>query len=165
MPFGRGGGRVVAALDVLTSFGLELLFERVYTIDEWHAGPRAGVANFAGVPHFYRWVSPQSEAWNPGEDRFELTPLSAELFEMILEANDLFRRWHPGPRTSDDSPENPSGPAGERARYAELERQIADALATRLPIAIMRGHFDFDPDRVRWVPVDRSHPRRDVSRN
>jgi hypothetical protein len=144
---------------------MELLFERVYTIDEWRAGPRAGVANFAGVPHFYRSVSPESEAWSPDEDRFELTTLSPELFDMILEANALLQRWHPGPRTSGDEVQNPSGAAGERARYDKLERQIADALAARLPIAIMRGHFDFDPDRVRWVPVDRSRPRRDVSQN
>lgn len=145
---------------------MELLFERVYTIDEWRTGPRAGVANFAGVPHFYRSVSPDSDAWSPDEDRFELTPLTAELFEMILEANALFLRWHPGPRTSGQDAEDGSrAPEEDRARYDTLGRQIADALATRHPIAIMRGHFDFDPDRVRWAPIDRARPRRDVSQN
>jgi hypothetical protein len=144
---------------------MELLFERVYTIDEWRAGPRAGVASFAGVPHYYRSVSPGSDAWSPNEDRFELTPLSAELFDMMLEASALFSRWHPGPRTGNHGARDGSGPAEERARYEELEREIADALATRLPIAIMRGHFDFDPDRVRWTPIDHARPRRDVSHN
>jgi len=144
---------------------MELLFEHVYTIDEWRAGPRAGVANFAGVPHYYRSVTPGSDAWSPDEDRFELIPLSAELFDTILEASALFSRWHPGPRTSNHSARDGSRPAEEGARYEELERQIADALAMRLPIAIMRGHFDFDPDRVRWTPIDRARPRRDVSHN
>jgi hypothetical protein len=144
---------------------MELLFERVYTIDEWHAGPRAGVANFAGAPHFYRSVAPDSEAWSPGEDLFELTPLSAELLDMMLEASALFRRWHPGPRTSIHSAQDGSGAPEDRARYARLEREIADALATRHPIAIMRGHFDFDPDRVRWTPIDRARARRKVSQN
>jgi hypothetical protein len=144
---------------------MELLFESVYTIDEWHAGPRAGVANFAGVPHFYRSVSPDNEAWSPDEDRFELTPLSLELFEMMLEANALFRRWHPGPRTSSQAPFDGAGTPRDRARYDDLERQIAAALAARLPIAIMRGHFDFDPDRVRWTPIGRARPRREVSQN
>jgi hypothetical protein len=144
---------------------MELSFERVHTIDEWRAGPRAGVANFAGVPHFYRSVSPESEAWSPDDDRFELTPISAELFEMMLAANALSRRWHPGPRTSGHDAQDRSGAADDRARYDKLERQIADALAERLPIAIMRGHFDFDPDRVRWTPIDRAHPDRAVSRN
>jgi hypothetical protein len=144
---------------------MELLFERVYTIDEWRAGPRAGVANFAGVPHFYRFVSQGSDAWSPDEDRYELTPLSSELFEMMLEASDLFRRWHPGPRIGNDDALDGVGAAEDRARYHALERRIADALAARLPIAIMRGHFDFDPDRVRWTPIDRARPRREVSQN
>ena len=144
---------------------MQLFFERVYTIDEWCAGPRAGVANFAGVPHFYRSVMPDSDAWAPGEDRFELIPLTPELLEMLLEADSLFRRWHPGPRTGSGGPEAGGGPTEGGARYAELERQIADGLAKRHPIAIMRGHFDFDPDRVRWTPIDRAHPHRDVSQN
>ena len=62
---------------MLTSFGMQLFFERVYTIDEWRAGPRAGVANFAGAPHFYRSVKQPRRGVR--EDRFELTPLSPEL--------------------------------------------------------------------------------------
>ena len=144
---------------------MQLFFERVYTIDEWRAGPRAGVANFAGAPHFYRSVDPRSEAWSPDEDRFELTPLSAELLGMMLEASALFRRWHPGPRISGQDAPADSGAAEERARYVALERQIADGLAKRHPIAIMRGQFDFDPDRVRWTPINHARPRRDVSQN
>ena len=142
-----------------------LFFERVYTIDEWRAGPRAGVANFAGAPHFYRSVEPGNHAWSPDEDRFELTPLSPELLAMMLEADALLHLWHPGPRSTNRLPSDGAGPAEERARYAELERQIADGLAERHPIAIMRGHFDFDPDRVRWTPIDRGRPHRDVSQN
>lgn len=144
---------------------MQLFFERVYTIDEWRAGPRAGVANFAGAPHFYRSITPESEAWSPLEDRFELTPLSGELLDMILEADALFRRWHPGPRTGDGwAPASARGAAGW-SRFVELQRQIADGLAARHPVAIMRGHFDFDPDRVRWTPIDSAHRPRDVSQN
>ena len=144
---------------------MQLFFERVYTIDEWRSGPRAGVANFAGAPHYYRSVERGNEAWSPTEDRFELIPLSPELLAMMLEADALLHRWHPGPRTSDLAPLDGFSLARERARYAELERQIADALAERHPIAIMRGHFDFDPDRVRWTPIDPGRQHRDVSQN
>lgn len=47
---------------MLPSYEMQVFFERVYTIDEWRAGPRAGVANFAGAPHFYRSVDPRSDA-------------------------------------------------------------------------------------------------------
>lgn len=157
---------VVVRLHTLASLGMQLFFERVYTIDEWCGGPRAGVANFAGVPHFYRSVSRESAAWAPDEPRFEIIPLTPELLAMILEADALFRRWHLGPRTgSGGPPPDGCGPAEERARYVDLERQIAHGLAKRHPIAIMRGHFDFDPDRVRWTPIDRARPHRDVSQN
>ena len=156
---------VVVGPCTLTSLGMQLFFERVYTIDEWRAGPRTGVASFAGVPHFYRSVDPNSEAWAPDEDRFELIPLTAKLLEILLEADALFRRWHPGPRTGNSGLPDGCGPSEERARYADLERQIADGLAKRHPIAIMRGHFDFDPDRVRWTPIERALPLRDVSQN
>jgi hypothetical protein len=144
---------------------MQALFERVYTIDEWRAGPRAGVASFAGAPHFYRSVGPESDTWSPEEDRFELIPLPAGLLKMMLEADALFRRWHPGPRTTSQWVPDGAGPAEERARYTQLAREIADGLAKRHPIAIMRGHFDFDPDRVRWTPIDRDRPDRNLSRN
>jgi hypothetical protein len=144
---------------------MQLFFERVYTIDEWRAGPRAGAANFAGAPHFYRAVPPASGGGCAGGDVFELTPLSAELLELMLEADALFRRWHPGPRTGGEPESSARGTPEERIRYADLVRQIADGLATRHPIAIMRGHFDFDPDRVRWTPIDHDRRDRDVSQN
>ena len=173
LPFAEIGERsqppvrwsVVAAPHVRPSYGMHLFFERVYTIEEWQRGPRAGAANFAGAPHFYRSLTPENHAWSPEEERFELIPLSPDLLEMILEADALFRRWHPGPRTGGDTLPEGSGPAEARARYHELARQIADGLAKRHPIAIMRGHFDFDPDRVRWTPIDRGCPHRDVSQN
>ena len=144
---------------------MQLFFERVFTIDEWRAGPRAGVANFAGAPHFYRAVAPASDGWRPGGDVFELTPLSAELLALMLEADALFRRWHPGPRAGGEPVSSSRGTPEERVRYAGLVRQIADGLAKRHPIAIMRGHFDFDPDRVRWTPIDQDRRDRDVSQN
>ncbi len=144
---------------------MHLFFERVYTIDEWQGGPRSGVANFAGAPHFFRSVHPENAVWSPEEERFELIPLSSDLLELILEAHALFRRWHPGPRTGGETLADGSEPAEARARYENLEREIADGLAKRHPIAIMRGHFDFDPDRVRWTPIDRARPHRNVSQN
>jgi hypothetical protein len=128
---------------------MELLFERVYTIDEWDEGPRSGVANFAGAPHYFRSVGESRE-------RFELTPLPRELFELILEADALFHRWHPGPHTrSAIAFDGASAADGEeRARYETLQSDIAAALQALAPVAVVRGDFDFDPDRVRWSPVD-----------
>ena len=139
---------------------MELLFERVYTIDEWDEGPRSGVANFAGVPHYFRSVGESRE-------RFELTPLPREVFELILEADALFHRWHPGPHTrSGGALDGASVAHGqERARYETLQSDIAAALQSLAPVAVVRGDFDFDPDRVRWSPVDAVRRRSGPSPN
>ena len=139
---------------------MELLFEPVYTIDEWDEGPRSGVANFAGVPHYFRSVDESRE-------RFELTPLPREVFELILEADALFHRWHPGPHTrADKSLDGAHVAAGaDRARYETLQSDIPAALEALAPIAVVRGDFDFDPDRVRWSPVEGGRRRPSPSRN
>ena len=139
---------------------MELLFERVYTIDEWDEGPRSGVANFAGVPHYFRSVGESRE-------RFELTPLPREVFELILEADALFHRWHPGPQTRTGIAVGGARAVegAERARYETLQSDIAAALQSLVPVAIVRGDFDFDPDRVRWSPVDAVRSRSGPSRN
>jgi hypothetical protein len=137
---------------------MELLFERVYTIEEWDEGPRSGVASFAGAPHFFRSVG-------AARDRFELTPLPPELFELILEADALFHRWHPepyAPRATAADGATAAVHGDERARYETMQSDIAAALASLRPVAVMRGDFDFDPDRVRWSPIDRG---RGPSRN
>lgn len=139
---------------------MELLFEHVYTIDEWDEGPRSGVANFAGVPHYFRSVGDSRE-------RFEVTPLPRKVFELILEADALFHRWHPGPHTR--TPSNDLPPrvvdGAERARYETLQSDIAAALQALRPVAVVRGDFDFDPDRVRWSPLDGVRRRSGPSRN
>ena len=139
---------------------MELLFERVYTIEEWDEGPRSGVASFAGAPHFFRSVG-------ESRDRFELTPLPPELFELILEADALFHRWQSGPLTPGITLSD--GQAAERdearRRYDELRSDIAARMAPLVPVAVMRGDFDFDPDRVRWIPVDGVRRSRGPSRN
>ena len=139
---------------------MELLFERVYTIDEWDEGPRSGVANFAGVPHYFRSVGESRE-------RFELTPLPSELFELILEADALFHRWHPGPHTRSAAAfDRASAVDGaDRSRYETLQSDIAAALHALRPVAVVRGDFDFDPDRVRWSPIDNLRRPRGPSPN
>jgi hypothetical protein len=139
---------------------MELLFEPVYTIDEWDEGPRSGVASFAGVPHYFRSVSESRE-------RFELTPLPREVFDLILEADALFHRWHPGPLTRGDRSVDGAGvvDGAERARYETLQSDIAAALQALKPVAVMHGDFDFDPDRVRWSPVGGARRRYTPSRN
>ena len=133
-------------------------FEQVYTIDDWYDGPRGGAADYGGVPHVYRSLYLDGDQWNPDEDRFELTPISAEVLSWIIEADELNRRWQDAERAG-TAPSCQHGESrvlpGDRNHYLELEVKIAGALE-RHPGPRVAVHGEFQPggDRVRWRPVE-----------
>ncbi len=34
---------------------LKLNYEQVFTVLDYYDGPRSGIANYNGAPHFYEW--------------------------------------------------------------------------------------------------------------
>jgi len=69
------------------------LFEPVYTVDDYYDGPKSGVANYGGQPHFYRSLALDTEEWNPDDDLFELSPISSEVRDLAVEDFRLCQRW------------------------------------------------------------------------
>ena len=133
-------------------------FEQVYTVDDWYDGPRGGVADYGGVPHVYRSLYLDGETWNPDEDRFELTPISAEVLSWIIEADELFQRWQAAERAG-TAPACQHGEArvlpGDRDHYLELEAKTAGALERHAgPRVVVHGEFAPDGRRVQWKPVE-----------
>jgi hypothetical protein len=68
-------------------------FETVYTVEDYYDGPRSGVADFNGQPHFYRSVYLDTDQWDADEDRFELTPIRPEIRDLAVEDFALWQRW------------------------------------------------------------------------
>ena len=131
-------------------------WETVYTMDDWYDGPRGGVADFGGAPHYYRSVYLDSPKWNPDEDRFELTPLPRDAFEAAVELQAIWDRWHEAHRAG-NAPEDPDDghvlPA-DRLRRDELERELAAGRAANASRAMLvHGEFELGCKRVRWRPV------------
>ena len=85
---------------------------------DYYDGPRAGVADLDGVPHFY-----ESE-WADGEDLdtdvFKLSPVPADVLPLVLEDWQIWRRWevafHRGEATQETHPALPQ----DRARHDAL---------------------------------------------
>lgn len=131
---------------------MEATLEAVHTVDDWYDGPRAGAADFRGAPHWYRSVYLDTEEWDPDEDRFELTPLTAEAHGWVLELADIFKRWEAqrqaGQVTWDGDDETFGAFPEERDRAEELNRLIEDYLARTPPAVLVRGAFE--PGFVRW---------------
>jgi len=82
--------------------------DRVYAVDEYYDGPRTGIADYGSAPHYFRSVYLDSQEWNPDEDRFELSPISAAAVAWELEDHELWSRWNAAYRAgtlTDECPE------------------------------------------------------------
>ncbi|MCL4854275.1 MAG: hypothetical protein KJZ78_23180 [Bryobacteraceae bacterium] len=131
-------------------------WEVVYTMDDWYDGPRGGVADFGGSPHYYRSVYLDYPQWNPDEDRFELTPLPRDAFEAAVELQVIWERWHEAHQvgTALEDPDGERVLPADRAQCVELERVLAagrEANASRA--FLLHGEFELGCKRVRWWPV------------
>lgn len=66
-------------------------FERVYSVYDWYDGPRAGFADFRGVPHAFRAVwRDDLDDWEP---ELRLVPITAELLAHAQEDWAIWLRW------------------------------------------------------------------------
>jgi hypothetical protein len=120
-------------------------FETVYTVDHYYDGPRSGVADFRGKPHFYRSVYLDTNKWNPDEDRFELTPIPSEICALAIEDFLLWQRWQVAELAGTAPALSNSAervlPA-DAARHAELRAILAPYLRTDLAHRVIaRGDF------------------------
>jgi hypothetical protein len=134
---------------------MDSALETVYTVSDWYDGPRAGAADYRGAPHWYRSVYLDGDGpWLPDEDRFELTPLSAEALAWEREGIAIFERWDQARKSGAvvwDGDEATHGAFPEdMARYRELERLVQDYLARHRPVALVRGQFELGCREVRW---------------
>jgi hypothetical protein len=136
-------------------------FELVYTVTEYYDGPRQGVANFMGQPHFYDCVF--SEACGDYSDLFRLTPIPSQVLELAREDWAIWERWetafHEGKVTVASHPALPE----ERARHEEIDAVLSKVLKTHSDNCIIRaGLFEADeypalshgvlrPLQVRWT--------------
>jgi hypothetical protein len=97
-------------------------YERVYTMTDYYDGPRRGIADFNGSPHFY-----ESE-WDDLADQhaftFRLSPVEPSLLQIALESWEIWRRWetafHEGRTTLETHPALPQ----DRTRRGDLEEVL-----------------------------------------
>lgn len=97
-------------------------YERVYVELDWDSGPRKGVADIDGVPHYFEgWAFDQGSVidkyvvWPVGPDALAMERASWVIF---VEWND---RYEAGATGADTHP----GQGGISARYDELQDLLA----------------------------------------
>ncbi|MEQ9459994.1 MAG: hypothetical protein RIG82_03445, partial [Phycisphaeraceae bacterium] len=136
----------------------------VHTVIEYYDGPRRGIADFNGKPHFFE--SDFRDVDDGERDTFNLYPLSVELFLLAMEDWAIWLRWHDAYSTGTATIESHPALPEDRERHDELERLLRwDKLVQTPPAARMHGQFDALPGArnagttargflVQWTPIE-----------
>src|SRR6267142_3693698 len=135
-------------------------YENVFTVTEYWDGPRQGIANFNGKPHFYKCVFDESkDEWS---DTFELSTVDEKTHQLALEDWRAWKRWEDDFRNGrvklDSHPALVTGPSNQAKISSLLKSGSAIDPARDL---VARGIFQpANPKRrgpntlwrVRWIP-------------
>lgn len=140
------------------------IFQTVHTMEDYYDGPRSGVAEFDGQPHYYRSLYLDTPQWNPDEDRFELSPVTPEVLTAACEAAAIFKRWDTMRQATPDfayTDEDFGALPEERARNRELKQFLESSYAGAAQERRVLVHGEFrvcenSPSRlqVRWRLTD-----------
>jgi hypothetical protein len=67
-------------------------YDKVYTVTDYYDGPRAGVADFNGQPHYYECQFDDVQSnWS---DIFLLKRIDSETFQLALEDWEIWEHWN-----------------------------------------------------------------------
>ena len=132
--------------------------EPVYTITDWYDGPRRGVANFEGYPHYYecQWYAGIDAGFDALPGDYLLTPLEAETYQLAVEDWAIWERWEAaftaGRTTQATHPTLPE----DQARHNEIEQVLLAKLVTN-PHCCRRATGEFyyigGKSFVEWTTV------------
>lgn len=100
--------------------------DKILTILDYHDGPRKGIAEFRGKPHYYECVF--DKRTDEYTDTYMLSRITEELLEKALESWGIWKRWKrafdEGQVSIDSHPALPE----DRERRDVLERELKHSL-------------------------------------
>src|SRR6266446_6248990 len=128
-------------------------YDVVFTVSNYWDGPREGIANYEGQPHYYRCVfNENKDEWS---DSFILKPVDPETLELALEDWQIWLRWEAAYREGRVALDSHPALPEDRQR----QETIAAILSERIvidPQTDMKAEAEFEA-----VPGDdRSYPHR-----
>jgi hypothetical protein len=102
-----------------------IVVDLVYTFD-WYDGPRSGVADYDGLPHYYE--SQWADIDHIDEDWYRLSPIPQEVFELELERERLWAKYAEASAIGIVGPEHHPFLPDDRPRGEELLQLLETAL-------------------------------------
>lgn len=99
-----------------------MAYEPIHMIWDYDDGPRAGIADCDGRPHYFACAfEPEHTEWG---DVFDLTPIDAETQAWAREHWAIWLRWEAEAKAGRQSPESHPKYGHYDPRYTELEALI-----------------------------------------
>jgi hypothetical protein len=136
--------------------------EIVHLVIDYWDGPRQGVADYRGNPHYFRALFDEKrDEWS---DVFILIPLDSDTYNLLTEQNRIWRRWQnayeSGAATVDSHPALPEDTKRSKELAEMIERKTECDPNTGIKL---KGKFE--PDdwskltsdrkwRVRWLTTN-----------
>ena len=111
---------------MLTSNTSQSGFEEVFTVTDYYDGPRQGIANYGGSPHFYDCVF--SDERQDYTCVYRLTPVTDQVFRLALEDWAIWRRWERAFANGLTSAATHPALPEDAVRHAEIQSLLADSL-------------------------------------
>lgn len=112
-------------------------FEKVFTVTDYYDGPRQGIAEYGGSPHFYDCLF--SDEKQDFTCLYRLTPVSLEAFRLALEDWAIWKRWEHAFASGRTSLETHPALPEDAARHAAIGLILADQLRTDPLTSIVRA--------------------------
>jgi hypothetical protein len=139
-------------------------YELVFMIRDYIDGPRSGVANFEGKPHFFECIFNETE--DEYSDQYRLTKLRSEPFKAAQENWNIFVQWREAFDSGAASRESHPALPKDGDRYEATKQLLDQAVASERSTVRVRGEFEplgesrpplgvLTPWQVRWsTPED-----------
>ena len=122
-------------------------FEKVFTVTDYYDGPRQGIANYHGQPHFYDCLFRGADYSN----LYRLTSVSHELFRLALEDWAIWKRWERAFHAAEVSVDSHPALPAEKDRHLQIQSLLDDQLKTDPESCIVRAGA-FARDGAREAP-------------
>jgi hypothetical protein len=135
-------------------------YEIVHTVTDYYDGPRQGIADYKGMPHFYECIF--DTVTDDYSDLYKLTPVDEKTFRLAMESWAIWRRWEYAFHTGKASHESHPALPEDALRNKELKDVLTKTLQSS-PNAIMQsGKFSaleqaetpkgvMRPLQVQWI--------------
>ena len=128
-------------------------WEKVFTVTEYYDGPRQGVANFKGQPHFYDCIF--DEVRSNYSNLYRLTPVGPQILALAEEDCAIWERWESAFRAGNTTRDTHPALPQDRGRYQELRAALDPSLETDHANCIIQvGSFEEGigrPLQVSWT--------------